>query len=121
MRISTSIQPVAKTDNLLINKYLAINYILITNYKQIQTFALINFGTSDHSFINHLFVYKDSIFLIFLNTYQTLKAFNSTLSDYRQIIYITKIDNFALDYIKKQIIFLYVTYLYHHIIILQQF
>ena len=98
--------------------YLAVMCILITNQKQVQTSALIDFGASGYGFIDHSFAHKQNIPLILLNTPRTLEAFDSSLSDYRQITHIVKIDNFALDHHEEQTVFLYVTHLHHHPIML---
>lgn len=55
---------------------------------------------------------------MFLNIPYILEAFDSSFSDYRQIIHITKIDNFALDHYKKSTVFSYIMYFYYYLIIL---
>lgn len=119
MRISTSVLPVAETDDLLMDGHLAVSCTLTTNHKQIQTSALIDSGASGYGFIDHSFAHKHSIPLILLNTPWTLEAFDGTPSDYGQITHIARIDNFALDHHEEQTVFLYVTHLHHHAIVLR--
>lgn len=97
--------------------YLAVNCILTTNYKQIPTSALIDFCALSDGFIDHSFVDKHSIFLILLNSPQTLEVFDGTHSDYRQIIHISKTDYFALNHHEEQTVFLYVIYFSHYAIV----
>lgn len=82
MKIFISKLLLDRLDKLIINKCLAILYILKFNLQIIYNSVLILFDIFKFRFINHFYAYKYNILLILLNTPQTLQIFGKNLIKY---------------------------------------
>ena len=106
------------SDNLLIDGHLTIPCILKLNQQTIHSSALIYSGASGYGFIDHSYAHKHNIPIILLNTPRTLKAFNGNPTEYGQITHIARIDCLSFDMHKEYNLYLYVSHLHYHSIVL---
>lgn len=105
-------------NNLLIDEYIVILYILSFNQQTVYISVLINSSVSRYKFIDHFYIHKYNIPIIFLNKSQTLEAFNSKSTKYRKLIDIAQINCLLFNIYKKYNFYLYISYFYYHFIVL---